>query len=76
MRSSIAVLAALLLAPCACTRHQQAAAADPVLAGPVDPGPAVQPAPQPPPQPPAAAAEPDPQPTTEEIAAFHARVPK
>jgi hypothetical protein len=72
MRPVIAVLAALLLAPCACARHQQAAPAGPLVAGPIDPGPAAQPAPQPVP----AAAAADPEPTTEELAAFHAQVPK
>ncbi len=71
MKPSIAVLAALLLAPCACTRHPQVAP-EPIAAAPMDPGPALQPAPEPAPQ----VAEPDPQPTSEEIAAFHAPVPK
>jgi hypothetical protein len=72
MKTSIAVLAAFLLAPCACARHQQATPAATVLAEPVDPGPAVQPAPQPA----LPVAEPDPQPTADEIAVFHAEVPK
>jgi pilus assembly protein CpaC len=67
---------ALSLAPCACTRHDArsqpgatatlavATAADAVLPLPAD---------LPPPAPPA---QPDPPPSAEEVAAFHAPVPK
>lgn len=74
MKPSIAVLAALLLAPCACTRHEQSPPQATVVAEPIDPGPAVQPAPAPAPAP--SVAEPEQKPTPEEVAAFHAPVRK
>ncbi len=74
MKPSIALLAALFLAPCACTRGEHAAPPTAMAAVPIDPGPSVAPATPPAPAP--AVAEPAPQPTPEEVAAFHARVPK
>ncbi len=71
MKTSLAVLAAVLLAPCACTRGGHTSQAT-VQAEPIDPGPAAEPQPSPAP----AIAQPEPQPTPEEIAAFHAPVPK
>jgi hypothetical protein len=74
MRTATALLAALLLAPCACARHgatpplPTASAQEPAPAvAAADPAPALGQAP---------AAEPEPKPTPEEVAAFHARVPK
>ncbi len=72
MKTPIAILAAVLLAPCACTRHQPPPQPA-VQAEPIDPGPAAEARPAPTPAP---VAEPDPQPTPEEVAAFHAPVPK
>lgn len=75
MKTSIAVLAALLLAPCACTRHEQAPA-QPIAYQPIDPGPAVEPTPPAEPAAAPAVAEPEPQPSAEELAAFRAPVSK
>jgi len=72
MKTSIALLAALVLVPCACTRPPQPSPVSTVVAEPIDPRPAIQPEAQPAP----AVARPDPPPTAEEIAAFHAEVPK
>jgi hypothetical protein len=74
MKPFIAVVAALLLAPCACARHQSQPQPT-AFADPIDPGPAIEP-PQAKPARVQVAAEPDPQPTPEEIAAFQAPVPK
>ncbi len=74
MKPSIALLAALLLAACACTRGEHAAPPVAMAAEPIDPGPAA--GPPIPPSPAPAVAEPAPPPTPEEVAAFHAPVPK
>ena len=67
MKTFPALLAALLLAPCACSRSVASpseAARDP---GPETPRAAAAPK---------TVAEPEPPPTQEEVAAFHAPVPK
>ncbi len=72
MKPPIPVLAAVLLAS-ACARHEPPVAtayAAPLAAPAAAPPAAVLPAPAPP------AAEDEPQPTPEEVAAFHAPVPK
>jgi pilus assembly protein CpaC len=74
MRSPIAVLAVLLLVACACTRQEQVSPQPTVQAGPIDPGPAAQPKPQAAQAP--SVAQPEPPPTPEEVAAFHAPAPK
>ncbi len=73
MKPSIAILAALLVAPCACTRHEPAPPQT-TFVEPIDPGPLAAPGPEATPSP--KVAEPEPQPTSEEVAAFHAPVPK
>lgn len=70
MKPSIALLAALLLAACACTRGEHGAPPVAMAAESIDPGPAIPPVPAP------SVAEPEPPPTPEEVAAFHAPVPK
>jgi hypothetical protein len=74
MKPALAVLAALLVAPCACTRHPHATSLPTAEAEQIDLRPAVAPATAAHPAP--SAAESQPPPTAEEIAAFHAPVPK
>jgi hypothetical protein len=73
MKTSIAILAALLFAPCACSRHEKAPPLAVALAAPIEPAPSAAP---PSPAPAQAVAEPEPQPTPAEVAVFHAPVPK
>ncbi len=69
-----AALAVLLLSPCACSRHE-AAARDLVPAA--APGVLAQPMPADlPPPPPASDPQPEAPPSADEVAAFHAPVPK
>ncbi|HTO98124.1 MAG TPA: hypothetical protein VMK66_13835 [Myxococcales bacterium] len=73
MKPSIALLAVLLVSPCACARHDRAPPQT-TFVEPIDPGPLAGPGPGTISGP--KAAEPEPPPTPAEVAAFHAPVPK